>query len=640
MKTSDAADAAAGGNLGPRGSGRVLARHEAPRETSLDALSPSGGFDVWRPVLRELGIAGDTLHGIAGRARTNATSLQAELLASGECDETSFFQAMARVLGIGFAADIEPDSLVMRDRDGLALLRGSGGARLARIAVGDGRSLIAVAPDADGFVRLKARLDANPGLAERLRITTPTLLRRAIEQRCLYLIEQRARGDLFDALPYCSSRIVLTGLQGFAAGGMFALAVSALLIAPYPAAFAIHLFFSIFFFGCVALRLAAVRRARADDRADLRRVNPADLPRYSVLVALYDEVEMVPQLLRALGRLVWPRSKLEIKLVCEADDHATIAALKAHELRPWVEILKVPRSLPRTKPKALAHALQLVSGDFVALYDAEDKPHPWQLVEAWQRFDASDPSLACLQAPLDISNAQASIFSRMFAFEYSALFHGILPFLSANALILPLGGTSNHFRKSALEKMGGWDPYNVTEDADLGLRMCRFGYRTETIRYPTYEIAPENWRDWRNQRTRWFKGWIQTWLVHMRNPRRLAGELGFRSFCVSQILFAGMVLSALAHPLLFVTIGWLGFSIANHGVASLLQPALIGLDFANIVLGYTAYFMLGRSTLPRGKRRGLWIVALFTPVYWFMQSIAAWRAVIQLWRDPHLCGLM
>lgn len=622
--------------MGPLGSGSVLSRQEVLRQTRRAARSPAGELDVWRPVLRELGIAGDTLRDIAGRARTSATSVQAELLASGECDELLFFQAMARVLGVGFAANIEPDALVMRDRDGLALLRSAGGARVARVAAGDGRTLMAVAPDADGFVRLKARLDAHPGLAERLRVTTPTRLRRAIEQRCIYLIEQRAAGDLFDALPYCSSRIVLTGLQGFAAGGLIALAVSALLIAPYPAAFAIHLFFSLFFFGCVALRLAAVRRAGVGDRADLRRVNPADLPRYSVLVALYDEVEMVPQLLRALGKLVWPRSKLEIKLVCEADDHATIAALEAHDLRPWVEILKVPRSLPRTKPKALAHALQLVSGEFVALYDAEDKPHPWQLVEAWQRFEASDASLACVQAPLDISNGHASIFSRMFAFEYSALFRGILPFLSANALILPLGGTSNHFRRSALEKMGGWDPYNVTEDADLGLRMCRFGYRTETIRYPTYEVAPENWRDWRNQRTRWFKGWIQTWLVHMRNPRRLADELGFRSFCVAQILFAGMVLSALAHPLLFVTIAWLCFSIASHGVASLLQPVLIGLDFANILLGYTAYFMLGRSTLPRGKRRGLWIVALFTPVYWFMQSIAAWRAVIQLARDPHL----
>jgi cellulose synthase/poly-beta-1,6-N-acetylglucosamine synthase-like glycosyltransferase len=166
--------------------------------------------------------------------------------------------------------------------------------------------------------------------------------------------------------------------------------------------------------------------------------------------------------------------------------------------------------------------------------------------------------------------------------------------------------------------------------------MCRFGYRTETIHYPTYETAPENWRDWRNQRTRWFKGWIQTWLVHMREPRRLAAELGIRSFLVAQILFAGMVISALVHPLLFVTIGWLAYTIATAGASSLLQPALIAIDFANIMLGYTAYFLLGRSTLPPGKRRGLWTVALFTPVYWCMQSVAAWRAVWQLRRDPHL----
>jgi cellulose synthase/poly-beta-1,6-N-acetylglucosamine synthase-like glycosyltransferase len=420
------------------------------------------------------------------------------------------------------------------------------------------------------------------------------------------------------------------------AGALVVLAVAATFIVPQPAVFAAHLFFTLFFFGCVVLRLAAIRSAGRADRAELNRVDPARLPRYSVLVSLYQEVEMVPELLQALGRLVWPRSKLEIKLVCEADDHATIAALETHELRSWVEIVKVPRGHPRTKPKALAHALQLASGDYVALYDAEDKPHPWQLIEAWQRFATSDPALACVQAPLAISNGDRGIFARMFAFEYSALFRGILPFLSANALILPLGGTSNHFRRSALEKMGGWDPYNVTEDADLGLRMCRFGYRTETIQYPTYEIAPENWHDWRNQRTRWFKGWIQTWLVHMRDPRRLAVELGFRSFVVSQILFAGMVISALVHPLLLITIGWLAYTIATAGASSLLQPALIVLDFANIMLGYTAYFLLGRSTLPRGQRRGLWTVALFTPVYWCMQSVAAWRALYQLWRDPHL----
>jgi cellulose synthase/poly-beta-1,6-N-acetylglucosamine synthase-like glycosyltransferase len=595
---------------------------------------------VWRPVLHELRIPPDRLKAIDGQARRNATSLQAELLASGICDEHAFFRAVARVLELEFAEEVEPDTLVMRDRDGLALLRDPRGVRIARLVNDSGRSIVAVAPDAEMFRRLRMRLDGNRGLSERLRVATPSELRRAVERRCRYLVEQRATGALFDALPYCSSRMVLTGLQGFACGSLIALGVAAWFVVPHAAAFGLHLVVSLFFFGCVALRLAAIGRAGRDDMPAIRAPDPSLMPRYSVLVALYREAEIVPELLQALGRLIWPRSKLEIKLVCEADDRETIAALEAHGLRPWVEIIRVPRSLPRTKPKALAHALQLCSGDYVALYDAEDKPHPLQLVEAWQHFEASDKSLACVQAPLVISNGGRGMIPRMFAFEYSGLFRGILPFLSANSLILPLGGTSNHFRRGALEKMGGWDPYNVTEDADLGLRMCRFGYRTETIRYPTYEIAPENWLDWRNQRTRWFKGWIQTWLVHMRDPRRLAAELGFRSFWVTQILFAGMVMSALVHPLLLVTIVWLLADLATGGNVSPFQPALIGLDLANIGLGYTAFFLLGRSTLRGGERRHLWKVALFTPVYWFMQSIAAWRAVWQLRRDPHLCALM
>ncbi len=586
--------------------------------------------------MRELGLSGDVARNVASRARTNATSFQAELLVSGHCTEAGFFRAVAQVLGIGFVDHIEADSLVMRERDGLALLRSPSGINLARVAAADGQILIHSAPDADGFRRLKSRLEADRSLAGRLRITTPLALRAAVERRCLHLIKRRATGALFDALPYCSSRVVLTGLQGFAIGGSIAAALVGLLLAPQASAFVAHLLFSVFFFGCVTLRLAAISQARPGGGSGLRRVDPATLPRYTVLVALYEEVDMVPELLQALGKLVWPRSKLEVKLVCEASDHATIAALEAHGLRPWVEIVKVPQGMPRTKPKALAHALQLVSGDYVALYDAEDKPHPLQLIEAWQRFEASDAALACVQAPLAISNGDRSLFARMFAFEYSALFRGILPFLSANALILPLGGTSNHFRRSALEKMGAWDPYNVTEDADLGLRMCRFGYRTETIRYPTYEVAPENWKDWRNQRTRWFKGWIQTWLVHMREPRRLASELGLKSFLVAQILFAGMVISALVHPLLLATIAWLGWAIVSSGADTLLLPALIGLDLANILLGYGAYFLLGRATLPRGERSSLWVVALFTPVYWLMQSVAAWRALFQLWSDPHL----
>src|SRR5690606_15621773 len=184
--------------------------------------------------------------------------------------------------------------------------------------------------------------------------------------------------------------------------------------------------------------------------------NTQDMPVYTVLVALYKEAAVVPELLVSLSRLVWPRAKLEIKLVCESDDHETLAAIRALDLRSYVEVVEVPVSLPRTKPKALSYALPLSTGDYVVIFDAEDRPHPYQLVEAWHRFRVSNENLACLQAPLVVTNGNASWLARMFAFEYSALFTIVLPWLARQRLVLPLGGTSNHFRRSALEEAGGW----------------------------------------------------------------------------------------------------------------------------------------------------------------------------------------
>jgi len=363
---------------------------------------------------------------------------------------------------------------------------------------------------------------------------------------------------------------------------------------------------------------------------------PPDAPRFSVLVALYREAEMVPHLLAALDRLVWPREKLEVRLVCEEDDAATLAAIRARPLPPHMEIVEVPPGEPRTKPKALAYALPMTGGEFVTLYDAEDRPDPMQLVEAWQRFRAGGPGLGVLQAPLEISNSHAGIIARMFAFEYAGLFRGMLPWLSRRRLVLPLGGTSNHFRRTALEEVGGWDPFNVTEDADLGMRLARFGYRAETISCPTYEPAPKRFGVWMPQRTRWFKGWAQTWLVHMRAPRRLVADLGWRSFLVAQVLFAGMLASVLLHPLLLVTFVLLAAKLVLQGPIGPTRSLLLLVDVANIACGYLSFLLLGWQTLSRRERRGFWKVVLFTPLYWAMMSLAGWRAVWQLWRQPHM----
>ncbi|WP_425291669.1 glycosyltransferase family 2 protein [Aminobacter anthyllidis] len=223
----------------------------------------------------------------------------------------------------------------------------------------------------------------------------------------------------------------------------------------------------------------------------------------------------------------------------------------------------------------------------------------------------------------------------MFGFEYAALFRGLLPWLANNRILLPLGGTSNHFRRDVLEATGGWDPFNVTEDADIGLRLARSGYRCETLTLPTREDAPETMREWHNQRVRWLKGWMVTWLVHMRHPRALARQLGPVSFIVTQILFVGMVFSSLMHLVLAMTLIALSVQIALDQPWGIWQTRLVALDIASVILGYFCFLFLGWLVLEPKERRGFWKLCLFTPVYWTMLSFAAWRAVIELVRRPH-----
>ena len=464
-------------------------------------------------------------------------------------------------------------------------------------------------------------------------IVAPAMLRKALIARAEPRLSNRACETLASNVPDCSANVVATVGQGFAIGAVLVSLPLAFALWPNTAMLALHLLFSLFFLGCVALRMLAARRAEPPYLAKLPAVAAADLPVYSVMIALYREAAVVPELLTSLGRIVWPRAKLEIKLVCEADDTETLAALRAHTLRPWIEIIEVPALGPRTKPKALTYALPLTSGELVAIYDAEDKPHPLQLLEAWQSFRAAPPELACLQAPLVITNASEGMIQRLFAFEYAALFRGMLPWLSAKGRVLPLGGTSNHFRREALEAVGSWDPYNVTEDADLGLRLTRFGYRCGTITYPTFEEAPHRLADWVPQRTRWFKGWLQTWLVHMRNPLQLRREIGTASFLIVQVLFAGMVISALAHPLMLATLVGIVIEFANPATPKP-HSALFAIDAINIACGYAAFLVLGAATLVKRERKGLWRTVLATPVYWMMISFAAWRAVWHLYAKP------
>lgn len=392
----------------------------------------------------------------------------------------------------------------------------------------------------------------------------------------------------------------------------------------------------LFFLLQASLHLVAARHR--PDMPQLRLLPDDALPTYTVLVPLFRERAVLEQLLRALARLDYPAEKLDMKLLVEETDKDTREALKQFVLPRHMEVLVVPEGAPQTKPRALNYGLAFARGELVTIFDAEDVPHPAQLRVAASMFAQAPDNLACLQAPLSWYNAEASFFSRMLAVEYANHFTVILPLLAALKLPLPLGGTSNHFRRKALEEAGGWDPHNVTEDADLGLRLARMGWRTGVLpRVGTLEEACTTFRAWRHQRARWIKGWLQTLLVHQRAPRQMLREVGWRGLITLYALLGAGVFAALAHPLFLgvMLTAILRHITAYHTPAGFMELWSVCLSLTVFVMGYIGAC---RCTLAGLARTGQWRLLpwlALLPFYWLLISSAAWLALWDFIRRPH-----
>lgn len=350
------------------------------------------------------------------------------------------------------------------------------------------------------------------------------------------------------------------------------------------------------------------------------------LPVYTVLCPLRREAASVPGLIAALRNLDYPADRLDVKIIIEADDVETAEALGSIALPAGFEIVRVPVASPRTKPKALNYALAQARGTFVAVYDAEDIPHPQQLRAALDAFASGGARLGAVQAPLLIDNGGSSWLAGQFAAEYAIQFRGIVPLLAHLGAPPPLGGTSNHFRREALEDAGGWDPFNVTEDADLGYRLARSGWRIGAIAPPTWEEAPARLGPWIRQRSRWIKGHVQTWLVLMRDPLRTVREMGLGAFLSMQVVLGGGLLAAMAHlPLL----GALAFAVVAPGFA------ISAADWTLVISGYATATLAALFAASVQRDRRLAIAALTMPLYWPLSSLAALPAVFDLFFRTH-----
>ena len=385
----------------------------------------------------------------------------------------------------------------------------------------------------------------------------------------------------------------------------------------------LHHGFFLLFALAASSRLAAALTPQGD--AAPATVADDDLPGYSVILPLYREAEVVPQLVSALEAIDYPRDRLQLMFVVEADDPETRAALAGLALPDHAEVVVAPPGLPRTKPRACNIALDRATGALVTIYDAEDRPDPGQLREAATGFAAGSARLACLQAPLRIEHDRRFL-PRQFALEYAIQFEVLLPMLSRLGAPFPLGGTSNHFRMSALQAVGGWDPWNVTEDADLGFRLAAEGYELGVLRAPTYENAPDTLAVWLPQRARWTKGYMQTFGVQTRHPPHWRTGV-MAAFAMT---LGVAILAAFAHaPLLAFTL--VGLTAGLVAGEAWLQPA----DIVLLITGWLCT-MAAAAVAVRRADAGLRLSdLLLMPLYWPLHSLAAVHALVQLILCPH-----
>ena len=434
--------------------------------------------------------------------------------------------------------------------------------------------------------------------------------------------------DLLRRRPHLSAARLLTIGQRVVLGALAFGTGIGLLFAPAPTKIGL----TVAALGCLASAslyelLFCVRGVSWRPRISHDRLRDAELPTYTVLVPLYHEAPVVRDLIEALARLDYPAEKLDLKLLVEANDRETIDAVESIPPGHTAELVVVPHGHPKTKPKACNFGLLHARGDYVVIFDAEDRPEPDQLRKAVRAFREGPADLGCVQARLQYWNRAQNAITRLFTAEYAQRFDLLLPGLASAAAPIPLGGTSNHFSSSTLRALGSWDPFNVTEDADLGLRLTRLGLRTVIIDSTTYEEANSRAGSWIRQRSRWVKGWMQTWIVHMRQPSRVWREIGARNWMHCQFLLAGTFIPLLINPLLLgLLFVWaLGGNEAVGMPNSVCQAAALVLAAANLAL-------IGRY-LAALLRRGYGSsapYALLAPIYWLLMSIGAWRALYQL----------
>ena len=358
--------------------------------------------------------------------------------------------------------------------------------------------------------------------------------------------------------PSVSVRRLLNRTQRIVAVGLGCLLVVGLVVSAIDTAIALCAIATVLYVVCITYRFYLFLRSTREHVSELvtdeeaRAVPDSELPTYTVMIPAYREPEVINNLVASIAQLEYPVDRLQVLVLVEADDDETIEAVRDEDPGPQFTLVLVPPAEPRTKPKALNFGLTLARGELVAVFDAEDEPDPLQLRRAAVALSRLGPEVGCVQAKLSYNNPDQNLITKWFTIEYTMWFSFFLPGLASLGAPIPLGGTSNHFRRMSLRSLGGWDPYNVTEDADLGIRMFREGYSVRILESVTLEEANSDFVNWVKQRSRWYKGYLQTFFVHLRSPRELEREMGWKGVAHFAIFVGGTPLLAILNPVFWL----------------------------------------------------------------------------------------
>ncbi len=389
----------------------------------------------------------------------------------------------------------------------------------------------------------------------------------------------------------------------------------------------------------VTVAIGAIRNPGEEhiDENMIEALKDADWPPYTILCPLYKEAQVVPQFVKSMRSIDYPADKLQILFLTEEDDMETRKAILSLHLPPHFKVLTVPDGTPRTKPRACNYGLVEATGQYVVIYDAEDAPDPLQLKKAVLTFANHGPELACVQAKLNFYNPQQNLLTRWFTAEYSLWFDLILPGLQKIKLAIPLGGTSNHFPAQTLRALGGWDAFNVTEDCDLGLRLSWFHLKTIVVDSTTYEEANSNVKNWIRQRSRWIKGYMQTYLVHMREPLHYIRYKRLRELFSLQVVVGGKTAILLINPFMWLLLALsLVFRQQVASAFGTLFPApILFIGVITLFLGNFFYGFIYLLGCMKREQFSLVKWMLLIPVYWFLASVAASMALYELFTRPH-----